>query len=272
MAYFFKNGFERTFGTWPLRGNVLENSLLEAIKIGYKSFDTAQMYKNENEIGEIFSKNGINRKDFSITSKVSESNYSKSLFLKSVEKSLKDLRTDYIDVLLLHWPEKDGNNEEALEELQKAYYKGMAKNIGVSNFTIKMMEDAVNKLAIMPVTNQVEFHPLINVSKLLKSSKNLGLPLSSYCPLARGKVFQNEKLISISKRFDKTPGQISLRWIIEKKVSINTMSTNFQNIKDNFNIYDFFLPDEDILEIDECMNENFRIVDKNIKPNAPNWD
>ena len=272
MSFYFNNNFERSFGTWPLKGQVLEQSILDAIKVGYKSFDTAQMYGNEQDIGEIFSKHSINRKEFCITTKVTEKNFPSHLFIPSVEKSLKELKTDYVDVLLVHWPDKFGDNDEALENLQKSYDKGLAKNIGISNYTISMMKDAVNKLRIKPVTNQVEFHPLLDISKIKNFSDQIELPLSAYCSIARGKVFKDETLINIGKSYNKTAGQIALRWILQQGVSLNTMSTKFNNIKENFDIMDFNLSDINMNQINQCMVTGYRVVDENLKPTAPKWD
>ena len=272
MSFYFKNNFERSFGTWPLKGQVLEQSMLDALKVGYKSFDTAQMYGNEEDIGEIFNKHNINRKQLCITTKVTEKNFSSRLFIQSVEKSLKDLKTDYVDVLLVHWPDKYGDNDEALENLQKSYDKGLAKNIGISNYTISMMKDALKKLSVKPVTNQIEFHPLLDISKIKKFSDEVELPLSAYCSIARGKVFKDKTLIDIGKSFGKSAGQIALKWILQQGVSLNTMSTKFKNINENFDIMDFNLSETNMNKINQCMITGYRVVDENLKPSAPQWD
>ncbi len=272
MSFYFYNGYERTFGTFPLKGDDLKYSVINAVEVGYRSFDTAQMYNNESDLGQILNDLKLSRDQICLTSKVLPGNYKKKLFLKSVEKTLKDLKTDYLDVLLLHWPDPIGDNAESLEELQKALEKQYTKNIGISNYTIAMMRDALVKLSSLPVTNQVEFHPLLDSSKLLDAANKIGIPLSAYCSLAKGKIKDVELLREIGNLYNRTPTQIALRWTLQKGVSLNTMSTKKENIYNNFNIMDFSLSGADIIKIDNCMKQNYRIVDKKRMPIAPEWD
>lgn len=272
MSFYFYNGFERTFGTWPLRGEELKNSIKNAVDIGYRSFDTAQMYNNEEELGNVLSELNLKRYEFCITTKVLPANYSKNKFLDSVVKSLNNLKLEYVDVLLLHWPNPDGNNSEALEGLQKSIDKGYTKNIGISNYTISMMKDAMTRLSSTPVCNQVEFHPLLDTKKIFDVSNKLGIPLSAYCSLAKGKVGNEKILKDIAVSYNRTPEQISLKWILQKGVSINTMSTNRENMFRNFNILDFTISGSDVIKIDNCMKKNFRIVNKDRISYAPVWD
>ena len=158
-------------GTWDLRGKEGENVIQGALDVGYRHIDTAQMYVNESDLGQSIKKLGIPRSKIFITTKVHPHNYTNNLFISSVEQSLKFLETDYIDVLLLHWTDKNGDNSLSLELLEKTHKMGLAHNIGISNYNIKMMKDAVSQLKIKPITNQVEFHPLVNQSKLLVEAK-----------------------------------------------------------------------------------------------------
>ena len=135
-----------------------------------------------------------------------------------------------------------------------------------------MMKDAVNKLRINPVTNQVEFHPLLDISKIKNFSDEVKLPLSAYCSIARGKVFKDKTLIDIGKSYGKSAGQIALKWILQQGVSLNTMSTKFKNINENFDIMDFNLSETNMNKINQCMITGYRVVDENLKPTAPKWD
>ena len=272
MTFYFTEGFERSFGTWPLSGDTLRSSVLSAIEVGYRSFDTAQMYRNEAELGSALKEAGLNRESICITTKVMASNYVADRFLPSVEASLRNLQTEYVDVLLLHWPDQFGRNSDALDGLQSAVERGYAHNIGVSNYTASMMEDAMMRLDATPVANQVEFHPLVDTTRLMAAAGGLGIPLAAYCPLARGLVTKDPVLQDVGERYSRSASQVTLRWILQKGVSINTMSTNSRHQADNFDILDFSLSSPDLAVIDGCMEQNMRIVDRNLVPTAPEWD
>ena len=272
MPVYFQNNFQRAFGTWPLKNNVLVDALKCAIETGYRSIDTAQMYQNEAETGQCIKESGVSRSDFLITTKVMPANFDDKLFMPSVEQSLKDLQLDVIDVLLLHWPPGDGNIEPSLKLLNKALDEGLTKNIGISNYTSSMMREAVQITNHPLVTNQVEFHPLLNQDILLAASKETGIPLASYCSVARGEVFKYGVFNQIAAAHDKSAGQIVLRWIMQQNVSVNTMSTNPDNIRANYNIDDFSLSTAEMDSISELTAHNYRIVNKSIVPWAPEWD
>ena len=264
--------FERGFGTFPLNGQVLEDAMSAAIDAGYRAFDTAQMYGNEAAVGTAIKRSGINISEFCITTKVKAANFSAKNFLPSVEQSLRKLQVQSVDLLLLHWPPADGNIVPSLELLLQAREEGLARYIGVSNYTIAMLRRAVSIAGPDLATNQVEFHPLLNQEKLLAVANELGIGLSAYCSVARGEVFKVDDLTEIGTAHGKTIGQIALRWILQKGVSPITMSTKPDNIKSNFNIVDFRLSDEEMARIDGVTHRNYRVVDKHIVPDAPEWD
>ena len=272
MNIYYQKSHQRAFGTFPLTGDVARNAILAAAQAGYRAFDTAQMYGNETETGAALSDTGLARADLCITTKVHPDNYSPNRFLRSVEKSLKNLNVDDVDVLLLHWPPADGNVVPPLELLQQARDKGLAKNIGVSNFNIRMMKDAVSAVDAPIVTNQVEFHPLLNQDVLLAASGQIGIPLSSYCSVARGEVFRHSEFGEIGAPYGKSAAQVVLRWIIQKGVSVNTMSTKPENIRSNFDIMDFTLSNVDMARIERLTRTGHRIVTRNVVPWAPPWD
>jgi len=272
VTCYFSNNFQRAFGTFPLKQQALTDALNCAIDSGYRAIDTAQMYQNETETGRCIMESGIARDEFLITTKVQPSNFEEKLFLPSVEKSLKNLQVDSVDVLLLHWPPGSGNIEPSLKLLNTAADEGFARHIGISNYTSQMMRDALQITNRPLVTNQVEFHPLLNQDILLNTAKETGIPLSSYCSVARGEVFKQPLFSEIAKTYNKTDGQIVLRWIVQQGVSINTMSTNPANIKSNYNIMDFELSTSDMTKISALTKQNYRIVDKNLVPWAPEWD
>lgn len=272
MSIYFQRTWQRAFGTFPLRGDELASAIESALTAGYRAFDTAQMYGNEAELGAVLAASPIPRDELFITTKVHPDNFGAANFIRSVEQSLKDLQIDRADVLLLHWPGIGGDNREALGLLDQAAARGLTQHIGISNYTAQMMRDASSILEHPAVTNQVEFHPLLDQRVLLAAAAETGIPLSSYCSVARGKVFDQPLFTEIAQRYEKKPGQIVLRWILQTGVSINTMSRKPQNMASNFDVMDFSLSSVDMAAIDALANNGVRIVDKPQVPWAPDWD
>jgi 2,5-diketo-D-gluconate reductase B len=272
MNIYYQKTHQRAFGTFPLTGDVARKSILAAVEVGYRAFDTAQMYGNEAETGEALAAAGVPRDELCITTKVHPDNFGADKFTRSVEKSLKDLRVDYVDSLLVHWPPIDGVIAPSLKLLEDALKRGLTRNIGVSNYTVAMMRDAVGIVDAPIVTNQVEFHPLLNQDKLLAGASEVGVPLASYCSVARGEVFKHPEFAEIGEGYGKSAGQVVLRWILQKGVSVNTMSTNPENIRANFDIMDFTLSCVDMARIEKLTHTGYRIVDKGLVPWAPDWD
>jgi 2,5-diketo-D-gluconate reductase B len=272
MSVYDVGVFARGFGTFPLRGEVLSQAVSDAIEVGYRAFDTAQWYGNEADLGAALKGAGVPRDEILITTKVHPENMAAEHFMPSVEKSLRDLRAEVIDVLLLHWPPNDGPVEPSLELLQEAHRRGYARHIGVSNYTSAMMRKALAVLDVPLAVNQVEFHPLLEQSKLLAASTETGIPLSSYCSLARGEVFKYPVLAEIGAVAGKLAAQVALRWILQKGVALNTMSTRKENMQANFDIVDFQLTPDEMLQIDSLTAANFRISNIDVVPYAPTWD
>jgi 2,5-diketo-D-gluconate reductase B len=272
MNIMFQKNFQRAFGTYPLKGEALLAAIASAIGAGYRAFDTAQMYGNEAETGEALQHSKLARPDLCIVTKVHPDNYSEAKFMASVEESLKKLRTDYVDALLLHWPTIGGDIAPSLRLLQKALDKGYARQIGISNYTVKMMHQAKAIVDAPLLMNQIEFHPLLNQNKLLAAATETGIPLSSYCSVARGEIFKYPLFEDMGKSYGKSSAQIALRWILQKGVVINTMSTKPENIRANYNIMDFTLSSIDMARIDAMNDTNYRIVKAGLVPWAPDWD
>ena len=272
MTIYFEKTHQRAFGTFPLTGDDAHKAILEAAKVGYRAFDTAQMYQNEADTGEALKATGIPRNEFCITTKVHPDNFSEDRFVASVEASLKALQVDMVDVLLLHWPPADGDIAPSLRLLEDCLNRGLANNIGVSNYTVAMMKEAVNIIDAPLVTNQVEFHPLLNQDRLLAGANEAGIPLASYCSVARGEVFKYPDFMEIGETYGKSAAQVVLRWIVQKGVSVNTMSTKPENIRANFDIMDFTLSHPDMARIEKLTHTDYRIVTENLVPWAPKWD
>jgi len=272
MTVYHDGVFQRGFGTFPLRGEVLVQAVRDAVEVGYRTFDTAQWYGNEAELAAALTATGIPRDEVLVTTKVHPENMDTDRFLPSVEQSLRDLRADAIDVLLLHWPPNDGPIEPSLDLLQEARRREYARHVGVSNYTAAMMRKALVHLDVPIVVNQVEFHPLLDQSKLLSASAETGIPLSSFCSLARGAVFKYPVLSEIGAVHGKSAAQVALRWILQQGVALNTMSTRRENLQSNFDIVDFDLSQDDMKRISALTTTNLRISNADVVPYAPTWD
>ncbi len=268
----FTGGFERGFGTWPLQGDACRSAVATALEVGYRAIDTAQMYGNERDVGAALKASGVARDEVLVTTKVHPENYGQHAFLPSVRRSLDALGLERVDVLLLHWPPADGAIDRPLLQLAEARARGLAAHIGVSNFTSAMLARAVSLIDDPLVTNQVEFHAGLDQSRLLAGATAAGVPLSAYCAVARGAVARNPLLAEIGEACGRSAVQVALRWILQKGVAVNTMSTRRANMEANFDIMDFTLSHVDMARIDAGTSPQGRIVTTGLVPWAPEWD
>jgi len=271
-SIYYRQTFQRAFGTFPLRGAELAKALADAVRVGYRAIDTAQMYGNEADIGAALPDLPVTREQLLITTKVHPDNFTEARFRRSVEESLAALRIGVVDVLLLHWPPVGGDVVPSLRLLQQAREAGLARYIGVSNYTAAMMRTARQVVSVPLAVNQVEFHPLLNQDRLLTAAAETGIPLSSYCSVARGEVFRHPIFAEIGADYGRTAGQIVLRWILQKGVAITTMSTNPVNIAANFDVMDFTLSSIDMARIEAMTRTSHRVVHSGLVPWAPDWD
>lgn len=271
-SVYFSKTWQRSFGTFPLTGDTLAESLHIAVDVGYRSIDTAQMYGNEADVGRALASLQLDRDELCVTTKVHPDNFTTERFIPSVQQSLRDLQLEQVDVLLLHWPPQDGQIDASLNLLAEAQHQGLTRHIGVSNYTAAMMRQASRILDLPLVTNQVEYHPLLNQGKLQQAADELNIPLTSYCSVARGEVFKYPLFNELAAAYGRTPAQIVLRWILQKGVPINTMSTKAENIRSNFDVMDFTLSSADMARIDALRATDYRIVTEDLVPWAPQWD
>ena len=226
-----------------------ERVVLEAIEVGYRSIDTAQVYGNEEAVGNAIKKSGIDRKEFFITTKVWISNSGYEKAKASIEESLKKLQTDYIDLLLIHQPFGDYyGTYRAMEE----YYKtGKLRAIGVSNFYPDRFVDIVNFVEIKPMVNQVETHVFNQQIIPQEIMKEYGTQIESWGPFAEGKnnLFTNETLVEIGKKYDKTAAQVALRYLIQRDIVVIPKTVKKNRMIQNFSVFDFELSEDDMKEI-----------------------
>lgn len=223
-----------------------ERCVTDAIDTGYRMIDTAQAYYNEEGIGEAIKKSGIKREEFFLVTKIWITNSGEEKAEKSIEESLKKLKTDYVDLLLIHQP--FGDYYGTYRAMEKAYREGKTRAIGISNFFADRYVDLCNFVEIKPMINQMETHIFQQQRQLREYMKKYDTKLMSWSPMARGEnnIFENELLKNIGAKYNKTTAQIALRFLIREDIVIIPKSTHKERMEENFNIFDFELSDEDM--------------------------
>ncbi len=231
-------------------------SVHDALAAGYRHFDTAQIYGNEQFLGQALKQSGVVREDIFITTKISITNFGHKRTLKSFDESLKNLQTDHVDLLLLHFPVSllRGRSWKALEEIHKA---GKAKAIGVSNYTVRHLEELLKECDIVPAINQVELHVFLQQPELLDYCKQKGIVVEAYSPLAHGNGLDDPVLQTLAKKHSKTVAQIMLRWCVQMGTVPLPKSTHQERIKQNITLFDFELDDKDMSAIKK-LDRNYR--------------
>ena len=258
------------FGTWKLKGEDAKDAVSHALDIGYRHIDTAQVYDNEGPVGEAIGKSSVDREDLFITTKVWMDRYARGDLEQSARESLKRLDTDYVDLLILHWPNPDFPIEQTIEALNQVKDDGLARHIGVSNFTTMWLGEAVAATRHPLAVNQVEYHPFIDQTPVLDAIGKYDMGLTAYSPIAQGEVFQDDTLKAIAQTHDKTPAQVALRWLIQQpRVSAIPRSSKREHAQANFDIFDFELSDDEMAEIARLRRSDHRLVDPSW---APAWD
>ena len=242
-----------------------------AIKAGYRAIDTARKYGTEERVGEGIRASGIARNELFVTTKVTEDNAREADFLNSAETSLKALGLDYVDLLLVHWPQPKVPFAETLGALAKAKRSGLTRHIGVSNFTIAMLDEAVHTCPEPLVTNQLEYHAYLPQDRMLAALSRHGMILTAYCPVARGELLNDPVIGDIAKTHGKTPAQIALRWLIQQPmVAAVPRALEEAHINENLDVFDFTLSGEEMKRISALRSRNLRIADP--PQRAPKWD
>ncbi len=257
------------FGTWQIKGEKCREAVEKALKIGYRHIDTAQAYDNEEYVGEAIQNSEVDREDIWLTTKIWRSNFQSEDVKSSFEESLEKLQTEYVDLLLIHWPHGQIPFKETLDAMSDLVDEGKVRNIGISNFTTSQMEE-VEEVSEKPVlTNQVEYHPFLSQDELLEDCRERCMMLTAYSPLARGEVLDNPLLKEIGDKYDKTLAQITLRWLIQQEnVSAIPKSSTEKHQRENFEIFDFELEPEEMEKI-----SNLACGERKVDPGfGPSWD
>lgn len=227
-------------GTWRLWGEACFQAVTDALEIGYRHVDTAQMYANEDQVGRGVRASGIPRDEIFLTTKIDESNLAAPDVRRSVEGSLHKLGMDYVDLLLIHWPDLAVPLEETLDAMLALQEEGKTRHIGVSNFTPDLFRRATAHAPI--ACNQVEYHPFLAQDELLELARANDALLAAYSPIARGRVAEDRTLRQIGGRYGKSPVQVTLRWLVQQaNVAAIPKSATRKHLQSNFNIFDFTL-------------------------------
>lgn len=258
------------FGTWAVSGRGAYEATRQALELGYRHIDTAQIYGNEEEIGRAIRDSGVPRGDIFLTTKVAPNNLRAAAAKRSHEESLQRLGFDQVDLLLIHWPNPQAPLGETLEALAALRAAGKTRFIGVSNFSVKLLREAVERHGADLLCNQVEYHPFLAQSAVLAALKRYGMMLTAYAPVARGRVFKDKTLVAIGRKYGKSGGQVALRWLIEQEnVSAVPKAAQREHAAANIDIFDFTLSADDRAAID-ALAEGDRLVEWG--GYSPDWD
>lgn len=255
------------FGTWMIEGSDATEAVRDALEIGYRQIDTARAYGNEAEVGEGLAQSGIAREDFFLTTKIFPGDFEPDALKAATEDSLRALRTDYLDLLLLHWPDPDTPLERTLGAMNELREAGKIRRLGVSNFPAGLLAEALEHAPVF--ADQVEYHPFLAQDRLLDLTREREVLLTAYSPLAHGRVPDDETLREIGEAHDKTAGQVALRWLLDQPgVSPIPKASSHERRVENFEVFDFTLSDEDRARID-ALPKDGREVDPDF---GPDWD
>jgi diketogulonate reductase-like aldo/keto reductase len=241
-----------------------------ALAAGYRHLDAARKYGTEEGVGDGIRAAKVPREELFITTKVSHENLRAADFARSVEQSLKALGVSYVDLLLVHWPNAAIPLAETMGALARARRDGLARHVGVANFNIAMVDEAIRLCPEPLVGLQAEFHPYLDQTKLLEAVRRRGMILTGYCPLGRGRLINDPVVGEIARRKGKTVAQIALRWAVQHGVVPIPRSSNRQRIAENLAVFDFSLSEDEMHRIGALKRRDGRIADP--AGRAPAWD
>ncbi len=259
-------------GTFRLQGQVVIDSVKNALDVGYRVIDTAQIYQNEAEVGQAIAESGIDREALYITSKIWVDHFAEGQLIPSLKDSLAKLRTDHLDLTLIHWPSPDNAVPVAvfMKQLLEAKKLGLTLAIGVSNFTIALMKEAIAAVGAENIaTNQIELHPYLQNREVVEFAKSQGIHITSYMTLAYGEVLKDPVINQIAKRHDATAAQVTLAWAMQLGYSVIPSSTKRANLESNLKACELTLSEDDMAQI-AALDRGHRLTSP--KGLAPQWD
>jgi len=255
-------------GTWELRDRTCARLVEQALRLGYRHIDTAQAYDNEREVGEGLRSSGVKRDEVFITTKVWTTHFKPNDLERSAKESLARLRLTEVDLLLLHWPNSQVPLADTLGALARVRQQGLARHIGVSNFTVALIEEAVAACPEPLACDQVEYHPYLDQTKVREACARHGMALVAYSPIAKGRIKTDQVLAEIGRAHRKSPAQVCLRWLVQQGVAAIPRTSKLERLSENIEIFDFELSEEDMRQI-SGMASGGRLTDYGF---APKWD
>jgi diketogulonate reductase-like aldo/keto reductase len=239
------------FGTWPMKGEACRTAVEHALDVGYRHIDTAQMYNNEDAVGQAIVDSGVPREDVFLVTKILRQNLAHDDVLSSVEESAQRLGTE-IDLLLIHAPSRSVPIEESIGAMNELQERGTVEHIGVSNFSVEQMRQAIAASTTPILTNQVEYHPFKDQSEILEFCIENGVVLTAYSPLGKGRVIGDHVLEGIGEQYGKTAAQVALRWLIQQEMVVAIPKASSRgHIEENYDVFDFELSDSEMERIFE---------------------
>lgn len=254
------------FGTFQINGADCERAVAQALEVGYRLIDTAQAYGNEEFVGNGIKNSGINREEIFLTTKIWFRNFETEDCRKSLAESLKKLQTDYLDLVLLHWP--FGNTYAAWRVLEEFNAAGIIKAIGVSNYMGSQLIDIVNFNKVVPTVNQVEINLVCQQKNLSTWHKKFNIAPQAYAPFGQGKadeMFEGDEIKKIAEKYSKTPRQVALRFLIQKGISVIPKTVRVERMKENLNVFDFELT-ADEMKILENLDKGMPLIGSSQDP------
>jgi 2,5-diketo-D-gluconate reductase B len=258
-------------GTWELRGQTCAHIVEQALRVGYRHVDTAEMYQNEAEVGEGLRASGVNRDEVFVVTKIWPSHFEPRALEAAAKGSLSKLRLSEVDLLLLHWPNPEVPLADTLGALCKLKRAGLTRHIGVANFTVALIEEAVRLASEPLVCNQVEMHPYLDQSKVLAACRAHGMAVVAYSPIACGNAAKDTVLARIGKAHGKTAAQVCLRWLVQQGVGAIPRTSKVERLAENIAVFDFELTADEMREIAALADRDGRLVDYAYS-GSPKWD
>ena len=256
-------------GTWDLQGSTCSKIVQEALEIGYRHIDGASMYENEVEVGQGVVNSGVDRGEIFLTTKINTTSWTPSKgngpllqnkdIVKHFEQSLKDLQTEYVDLLLIHWPKFETNLGDMLDILYKLKDAKKTKEVGVANFNTHLLNECHNLGFKDIYCNQIEYHPFLSQAKLMEVMQDLDIIPVAYCPICRGDVARHDVIVNLAQKYSRSPAQIALRWLYQQRAVSIPKTANSDRLQENFEIFDFEIGYQDMLEI-YSLERNQRLV------------
>src|SRR5215470_10401294 len=258
-------------GTYQLTGRTCTRIVEQALRLGYRHIDTAEMYDNEREVGEGLHASGVKRNEVFVTTKIWPSHFSPPSLERAAKESLVRLRLSEVDLLLLHWPNPQVPLSETLGALCKVKREGLARHIGISNFNVALVEEATSLSSEPLVCNQIECHPFLDQTKVVAACRRHGLAIVAYTPLARGRAVRDPVLVEIGRRHGKSAVQVCLRWLVQQDIVVIPRTERTGRLESNAAVFDFALNDDEMARIGALAHPGGRVVNYAYS-GAPEWD